>query len=358
MDLYVAMMHVPQDAANMAMNLTISTLLSIISFLVCCTSAKEGADSDTSVSLQCPSGMGSEGVLWDVRFSSHVHIQLQGLDVDAVGNTYLGVVLDPRFSSDTGPVTFGSFEVVPGDAADIILIKMSPEGEVLWVRQLGGDGPQVVWALSACGDGLVLEGEAPPGTLVLGGEIVTASVFIASFDGAGQHSWTRPVSVLDADGFVYAQDMACNATGHLVLTGKLKGRVNFGGETVIPLHNEDGYLARFDPKGELLWASTFGDPASSGQTVAYTKNDDIVVAGSYRDSADFGGGGAVCAGARCRISGPPHSGRGASMEQGVWSVGDGNSGGCRQRRSVRYRWKLSRCDYTRHQQLRQYNSCG
>jgi hypothetical protein len=53
----------------------------------------------------------------------------------------------------------------------------------------------------------------------------------------------------------------------------------------------DVFLAKLDPQGGLAWAARFGDAQNQfGYAVAVTPTDDILLAGQFKGSMDFGGG--------------------------------------------------------------------
>lgn len=223
---------------------------------------------------------------WARHFGGPTSNTVQGLAVDPSGNIFAG--LDLRNLGESAPVQFGAFEIVPGNLSNIVLLKMNSAGEVMWVKQYGGPGDQYLWTLEGCGDGVVIQAEAEPGTVDLGGGPITERVFLAAFDGAGALRWTHPVPMASDEAWLRVADMACDADRNLAITGSHeRGTIDLGGG---PLTADDGFVARFDAQGNYLWHRDFGDPGSLGFGVAYTPTGEIVAIGGVEHTVNLGGG--------------------------------------------------------------------
>lgn len=222
---------------------------------------------------------------WSRKFGGPTNDTVQGLAVDAAGNIYVG--LDLRNLGESAPVQFGGFEIVPGELSNIVVLKLSSCGEVLWAKQFGGPGDEYMWTLAACGDGVVFQAEAEPGSLDLGNGPIPERVFFAALDGAGGLRWIHPVPTESPEAWLLVVDMVCDAEGRLAMTGSHeRGSVDLGGG---PLDTDDGFVARFAADGTYLWSRDFGSP-SRGFGVAYTPTGEVVVTASVDDTVDLGGG--------------------------------------------------------------------
>lgn len=230
---------------------------------------------------------------WSVRFGGPTSDTLQGLAVDPVGNIYVG--LDLHNLGEGAPVHFGDFKIVPGELSELVLVKLTTDGEVVWVRHFGGPGDQYLEKLSLCGDGIVIKGRAEPGSLDLGGGPLAEGEFLGSLDGMGKHRWSRSVPTGDPDAYVLVADMACDAAENLVMTGSHRGSVDLGGGPLIPADLFDGFVARFNSTGEHVWSRDFGDRESRGVGITYTPTGNIALVISFDGTLDLGGGPASAA---------------------------------------------------------------
>ncbi len=102
------------------------------------------------------------------------------------------------------------------------------------------------------------------------------------------HDWSQRFgSAIDQDGIGVAVD----AAGNVVIAGLFWGTVNFGGGTLTSAGDWDVYVAKLDAAGNHLWSRRFGD-ASGQLTRAMTLDSqgNILLAGHSYGSVDFGGG--------------------------------------------------------------------
>ena len=96
----------------------------------------------------------------------------------------------------------------------------------------------------------------------------------------GAPIWSRLGANASGDGIAFAPD------GDVILVGHLSDPTDLGAGLV--LDDWAMFVARDSPEGELRWAKTFeGSVFPYG--VVVDADDDIFVAGSFRDEVDFGG---------------------------------------------------------------------
>ena len=94
------------------------------------------------------------------------------------------------------------------------------------------------------------------------------------------------------------QSAAIDAAGNVVLTGFFDGTVDFGGGALTSAGAHDVFLAELDPEGNHLWSRRFGDAASQwAYSTAIDASGDVVLAGYFEGTLDFGGGPLTSAGA-------------------------------------------------------------
>jgi outer membrane protein assembly factor BamB len=91
--------------------------------------------------------------------------------------------------------------------------------------------------------------------------------------------------------------VAVDALGNAVITGRFRGRLDFGdpyydsGYGLEAVGESDAFVAKFDVRGDLLWARQFGDEGyhQVGTGVAVDPQGNVVVAGWFTGRADFHG---------------------------------------------------------------------
>lgn len=84
--------------------------------------------------------------------------------------------------------------------------------------------------------------------------------------------------------------VATSADGDVVLTGRVAGDIDFGGGLMTSAGGHDGFVAKFDPNGQMIWSKLFGGPGDQwGQRVAIDGQGNVIVVGQMEAATTFGG---------------------------------------------------------------------
>src|SRR5262249_37974989 len=81
---------------------------------------------------------------------------------------------------------------------------------------------------------------------------------------------------------------------NFAVTGRFAGTVNFGGATLTASGN-DVFVAVLQDSGKHVWSNRFGNNAI-GTTITMDGANNAIVAGSFSNTIDFGGGALMSAG--------------------------------------------------------------
>lgn len=89
-----------------------------------------------------------------------------------------------------------------------------------------------------------------------------------------------------------AHEIATDAAGNVVIAGTFAGSVDFGGGPLVSVGAEDIFLAKFDGTGAHLWSKRFGGGNTDwGRSVAIDPSGNILITGDANStSINFGGG--------------------------------------------------------------------
>ena len=126
-----------------------------------------------------------------------------------------------------------------------------------------------------------------------GGPLTSASssnLFLVKFDTNGNHVWSHRYGETSDFG---AGTMAMDPTGRIAITGEMWGNVNFGGGLLTPITAPDIFLAVFNSAGSHLWSKRFGDAdQDGGDWVSFASNNDVILSATAQGpgAIDFGGG--------------------------------------------------------------------
>jgi hypothetical protein len=88
------------------------------------------------------------------------------------------------------------------------------------------------------------------------------------------------------------RDAITDSTGALIVTGVLQGDIDFGGGTLQSAGVNDFFLVKFDATGKYVFSKRFGDSANQWgfNSLAVDASDNIVFAGDFEGTVDFGDG--------------------------------------------------------------------
>ncbi len=218
---------------------------------------------------------GPDGALhWARRFGDEQYQRIHGLDVQADGTIIIA-------GAARGTLDLGGAPIVGGDRYVGVLAAFDPGGGPLWQRSHASSSETFLLGLDVGpGDRLAVFGHAGADTDFGGGPVVFAGdpTFIAQFEPDGAHRWSR--RFIAAHGPTH---VASDAAGGVVFAGDF-----FPGNQVY-----GGFIARFDDIGTLLWTRAFAPDPMSLEIVVSTAlavGDEVVLAGRFRGSIDFGGG--------------------------------------------------------------------
>lgn len=229
---------------------------------------------------------------WARRYGSGGHDFGQAVAVAEDGD----VVVTGGF---TGSVDFGGGTLTSAGSYDVFVLRLSNGGAHRWSKRGGGTGDDSGAAVAVDLDGDVTMAGTISNTAEVGGGSLTSAggrdIVLAHYAGAsGAHLWSKRFG---AAGFDAPEDLVADVDGSIVMTGVFANRVNFGGGNLDAV-GADVVVARFAASGAHVWSKRFGgtgDDQVSGVSLA--PDGDLVVAGQFASTIDFGGGALTSTGA-------------------------------------------------------------
>jgi len=178
-------------------------------------------------------------------------------------------------------------------SSDVFVVRLSgTNGGPVWTKGFGDPAYQDANAITIDGNGDAIVAGRFAGIMDLGGVTLTAmnsnDVFIAKFAGAGgTHIWSTSGAAGGSNG------ITVDAANNPVLLGGYSSTFSLGGMQLQPAAGAaDLFLGKFGAAdGKAIWLQGYGGiNADTGQSVASGPNGRLVMGGSFRNSADFGGG--------------------------------------------------------------------
>jgi hypothetical protein len=223
---------------------------------------------------------------WSRRFGGAALDIGNAVAVDGEGDVFLT-------GSFQNTVDFGGGPLASSGYHDVVLLKLDTDGAHLWSRNFGGAINDHGHGVAVDGEGHVLVTGEFRGTADFGGGTLVSAgnedIFVARYDAGGTHQWSRRFG--DAYFAQAGFDIAAGGDGGVVVTGWFWGAVDLGGGTLTSAGEKDVFVAEFDAGGAHLWSRRFGDTGwDGGFGVAADGSGNVLLAGAFEISVDFGGG--------------------------------------------------------------------
>lgn len=225
--------------------------------------------------------------VWSVGLHGDTHLQPQSIAVTPDGTA---VVLVANVNGD---VVAGATTIPSNGDNDILITKLTGDGTIDWVRRFGDDQEQVPTGVAFDDAGNIIVTGYFDGEIDFGGaEPLTSAgfnrdAFVAKLDPAGDEVWSR---VYNGPLDQIPRDVAVTSTGRILVTGRISGRVDFGGgELVAAGTSSDIFLLALDPDGEHLYSRVWGGEGNDeAWAVAGDSGDNALITGRFESEVRFG----------------------------------------------------------------------
>jgi gliding motility-associated-like protein len=202
-------------------------------------------------------------------------------------------------TTTTYGVNFGSSSIAASTIEpDVFVLKLDTNGNVVWVKSIGGTGAENVSKVDTDGTGkLFITGDFNSSTDFIpgsGSNVLTSyggkDVFLLCLNSNdGSYNWVNQIGGT-ADDYVF--DMEINGQNQVVLAGSFNGTADFdsgaGTFNLTSSGSEDIYLSKYTSSGAFVNAlSIGGSSADRCNSVSIDNNDNLFLTGTYFGNVDF-----------------------------------------------------------------------
>ena len=209
-------------------------------------------------------------LLWVTQFTGAGQNQPINMVSDASGNSYVIGNFTLTVNQDTDTLTtFGG--------QDVFFVKYNKNGQVIWLKQIGGTGVEVASSIAISNDGnFVYVSGTTKGTCSFDGNNITSSgkndIFLAKYSTSGTFVWVHKSAYgaqLQANGSI-----AIDNDENIVQVGAFKTDVTFypGTITLVPVlfpAIRQNFIAKYDSSGNAIWAKMIeGDSISFFKSIS------------------------------------------------------------------------------------------
>lgn len=187
-----------------------------------------------------------------------------------------------------------------GTNSDMFLLKLSNDGDFMWVKTAGGTGNKTPTSITRDASQNILItgnygsavcdfdfGAGTANLTAVGG----SDVFVLKLEEDGDFIWVRSLGGTDTD---IAHAIATSPSENIYVAGSFRGTGDFdptaGTTTLSTTTDYDMFLVRLNPDGSFGWASQFGTPGNfpdEGKGLAIDAAGNILVTGQFMGTVDF-----------------------------------------------------------------------
>ncbi|MFN8149857.1 MAG: hypothetical protein U0R24_01855 [Solirubrobacterales bacterium] len=190
-----------------------------------------------------------------------------------------------------GEVRFGDTTFTSAGEGDVFLASYARDGSLRWARQIGGVGDDNTFDLQSDGHDVVASGWFA-GTVDFGGTTLSSAgsqdMFLARFDSRGRLEWARSFGGAAGDG---GNELDVLPSGEIAVAAISDGAFTVDG-TTYPYGGggRDAYAMRVTGAGDVVWVHPFNGPGTERiRAMAIDGSGEVFVGFQYRGSVSAGG---------------------------------------------------------------------
>ncbi|SDF68374.1 SBBP repeat-containing protein [Epilithonimonas hungarica] len=229
---------------------------------------------------------------WGKRLGGEGEDVIRSLVVDAQGNSYAtGYFSDYCIFGEELQQT----EIASKGMFDIFISKTSPNGELLWVKAIGGTADDYGTAITVDSNGNVYitgifqetVNFNPNGTAQNLTSKGVQDIFILKLNSSGNFVWVKGIG-----GELYEETSAIQvaSNGEVYLAGYFTGVVDFdpseSENTISPIGLVDSFFAKLSDNGSLSWVRTIGGFMTTPMDMKL-HNNNLYALGNLKKTTDF-----------------------------------------------------------------------
>jgi hypothetical protein len=247
----------------------------------------------------------SGNYVWAKNIGESLPAWGQSITVDRNGDVYATGGFQGTVDFDSGA---GTANLTSNGDYDVYILKLDSSGNYVWVKRFGGLGNDTGFFLTNDYSGNIYTTgffngtvDFEPGTRT--SEFTSqgsADIFISKLDPNGGVSyWNNKstssniaASVFGGEGGEQGISIAVDSSGNIYSTGVFTGTADFdpsdGVSNLTSAGENDIFISKLDPSGNLLWAKRFGDTTGdTGKSIAIDSSGNVLVTGDFTGTIDF-----------------------------------------------------------------------
>ncbi len=219
---------------------------------------------------------------WTRHFGSTEEDNIFDAACDKQGN----LVLSGYFK---GIVQFGDYTLNSYGGLDMVVLKISPDGTVLWANNYGGSGNDGGNEIVVGNDNKILVGAESDGTFEGIANTGNQDAYLLSLTENGNISWIRAIK---GTGIARAKAIEVDDFGNVYMGGDFmdSNYIEDNGASIEleAFGDRDAYLASFTGNGTYRWSKSWGnDGVDFCKGIVTTSQNEIYAVGQFQKTVTF-----------------------------------------------------------------------
>ncbi|MFT6166997.1 MAG: hypothetical protein ACJAV5_001490 [Vicingaceae bacterium] len=236
----------------------------------------------------------SGNFLWAKQISGANRKAGRSITIDLNGNLLITGQFSGTADFDPGTNTYNLTAV---NGIDMFVLKMSPNGNLIWVKQIGGNSNEIGKSITSDINGNIYttgyfqsQTDFDPGASTYNlTAIGLRDIFVQKLDANGNFQWAKQMGGTGDD---EGNSITTDINGYVYTTGSFQRTVDFDPDTgtnnLTVIGGADIFIQKLDSNGSLMWAKHMGGFGNDdGTSITVDTIGNVYTTGYFNYSADF-----------------------------------------------------------------------
>jgi hypothetical protein len=224
-------------------------------------------------------------VLWTKQFGGTGEDNMFDAQCDNQGN----IILSGYFQNT---VQFDAYTVTSNGGLDMIIVKLNPNGNVIWLKQIGGTGDEGANEVAIGINNQIIIGAQSNNNFTVNeinyNNTGAQDAYVISISTLGDIEWIRAV---EGSGYARAKAIAVDKIGNVYFGGDFFGQnAPTGANAFTSNGGSDAFMTSWNSLGQFRWSKTWGGIGNDlCKGIVVNSLLDVYMVGQFEKAVNFDG---------------------------------------------------------------------